>query len=322
MEVTVKESLNFIAKCQKDIGIPAHTHCIIYQGYIVATNGILTYGMQSPLHLTCNPHTQTLAAAINNVAMDSSHFVLLDSSTLLLRNGRKRIKIPCIAIEQLYAVAPDAAQFMLPELFISRLSDISIVLKDNAELVLQSAILLMEGFAYAGDRYIFVQYNHGMYLPKMIIPKQFISAVIKANKKPLYFGYSENSFTVYFEDNSWIKTNLYQNNEYPDISQIAEQLSKATEMDNCPKDFAEKIDFLLKFSENGTVMLEDSVMSTPDKIKGASYEFEGLRGKGKFKLNNLQAVAKLSTHINLVGDEKAVYFMGENIKGIIARIRD
>lgn len=314
------QGIKITTAMQGDKGSPHTTHCMLYNGYVMASNGVVSAGLQTDNALTCNPHSFTLNKALSAVDMTKSQFILMDDSTLLLRSGRQRIKIPCVSSEIITPVTPDNPIYLLPGGFLSGLYAIGAVVNENTELVLTSSVLLQENIAVAATNHLYAEFWHSMPLPKMVLPKQFLTLLEKTKLNPVSFGYSDHSFTVWFEGDAWLKTNLFNNSEYPNITKIAERVGQTREWFAAPEDFESNLKFISKFCEHGVVNLDSNVLTPTEGKKSASYDFEDLKGSGKFKIDDLLILSKLATHINLLGDEKGVYFCGNAVRGMIARM--
>ena len=321
----LKELLEIGCKLQNDIGAPHTTHSMIAPNYAMLSNGVVSYGSPIESYITCYPHTQTFHKAIKVVGEDLSkiQFVLMDNETLLLRSGRTRIKVPCISPDKLTPVSPDNPLVQVVEGFFEGLAKIGIVVAENTDLVLTSSIALFSGFAVATTRHVYAEYWHGVELPAMIVPKQFITLLGKIKKKPVGLGYSTSSLTVHYDDASWLKTNLFNLQEYPDVTPVRNNIyAIQNNWQIKPTDFDDAIKTVQQFCETGVVTLENSVIAPTEGKKSASYDFDSLPGHGRFKIADLALMSELGEYIDLVGDAKAVYFAANNIRGAIARMVD
>jgi hypothetical protein len=64
---------------------------------------------------------------------------------------------------------------------------------------------------------------HGIDMPPLAVPKVFAQLIANSDKALSAFGFSNNSVTFYFEDDSWYKTQLYVD-KYPDVDRIWQKL--------------------------------------------------------------------------------------------------
>lgn len=314
--------LKFTTAMQNEKGPPHTTHALITNGYIVATNGIVSAGVQTNSGLTCNPHSDTLKKAIATVDSEKAQFIIMDDTTLLIRAGRRRIKVPCVASAILTPVAPDIPICGITQDFLQGLYAIGDIVSDSAETVLASSVLLTENVAVAATQHMYAEFWHGLNLPQLVVPKQFLTVLSKTKGKAVSLGYSHQSMTVWFDDDAWLRTNLFQKTAYPSVANLSAMAGKERRWCATPLDFEEHLTFIAKFCDHGTVTLNNNVIGPVKGGKSASYDFEDLRGSGRFKISDLITVAKLATHVDFVGDETAIYFASNTVRGLVAKMRD
>jgi hypothetical protein len=139
--------------------------------------------------------------------------------------------------------------------------------------------------------------------------------VLKAGKPLAKFGFSEEkSFTFHFEDGSWIKSQLYDE-EYPDVGEI---LNKPTNAWPVPDHFYEAVDAVSGFSENDSVYFRDRAFwSHSEAAVATSYEIEGLPTGPIFAGKYLKMLQGVAERIDFQTYPSMAYFFGDNVRGVV-----
>lgn len=214
------DALTFAHLATKEIGEPYAVHFRGYGEWITGFNGVLTAGTKIPDMINVCPNADDFLSAIKKVKGDFS--ITVNEPFLSVANGAFSAHIPCIGHELMTNSAPDPATYSLDNNFRRALLGVAPIVSDTAQHVLEASILINGASCIATDRSVLVEYWHGNNMPRIAVPKAFAAALAKVNKNLAAFGFSERTFTVHFEDQSFLKTQLYEG-EYPDVSSILPQ---------------------------------------------------------------------------------------------------
>lgn len=316
------EALKFIAFVTKDIGPINETHVLLNNNQAVAYNGILAAGCKITEDIQACPHNNSMIDALSKCGQNLN-ITQLDNR-LSIKSDKFRAFVSCIPMNVIEKpcvgingdLQPDNPIGLIDDRFKKALEVVSIVPEDNAHRIVGLSILMNGYSLIATDGKIIIEYWHGIDLPSnLAIPKEIIQPLLKINKKLVKFGFSQSSVTFWFEDESWIRTQLYAE-AWPSISHIMNIQSD-------PKPFAadlfEGLAAVASFSADGMVRFTSTGISSHADINaGAFFELEGLVPSLTWSIRHLSLLKGLATVIDWNPSPGMLTFQGENCRGIIA----
>ena len=316
------EAIQFLSSVTKDEGAPQETHILLNNRTATAFNGILAAGVLIEEDIYCAPHNDTLITALKKCS-NNPYSIIQDGLKLTIKSGKFRAMVPCIDPSLLSFPIPDNICASIDDRLRDGLAILEVIKTDNAQRVVSQSVLLNGQSLIATDGKIIVEYWHGIDLPSgLAIPKAFIPAITKANKKLTGFGYSNYSVTLYFEDNSWIRSQLYAE-AWPSLNHLLDKPCNPVEV---PKGLWEAVDAVEPFSEHGTVYFNKGLLqSHNDALKGATYEVEGLPEGPAYATKYLDIIQSIATKVDfcIKADNSNGYlaiFYGERTRGIMAGV--
>jgi hypothetical protein len=315
------EALQFCSGALKDVGTPSETHIALINKWALANNGILAIGCPIPSVITGCPNYNLLIAALSKCGDGYSiNPATVEDNTglnlgLRIHSNKFKAIVPCIdpALIQLPTIDPPIAA--INNEFRVGLEKVSMLANENAQHVVTASIL-MNGQSIVGtDRTIVIEYWHGLDLPPgLALPKSFAVALSKIGKNLKAFGCSNNSITIYFEDDSFIKTQLY-NKQWPDINLV---LNRGSNPLPVPKDLWEGVKNVESFSPDDLVHFDTNIIrSHSSDSMGASFEVVGLPKGPVFAVKYLKLIEPIATSIDFFAGNATVFF-GDRIRGAIA----
>ncbi len=305
-------SLKFISAAQRKDGLTYQTSCYIANGFIYAFDGTLSAGCKIEEDLTACPHTLQLIEALSRCGSELA-IAQVDAGRLSIKSGPFRAFVPCADPLEIVHSEPDEALYPVDSRLIAALERVSPLADEKAHDVWASSISLQAGAATASDGKFLIQYWHGLELPTMTLPKASTDAFIKAKKAPVKFGYSGKSFTLWFEDNSWIKT-LLIDEEWPDIAQLLDGTANAWPI---PDKFFEAVKAVAPFNKDGSVyFVKGAICSASTEEVGTKYDIEGLPIGKIFGAKYLLMLKPLAERVDFDYENKCIFF-GENLRGLI-----
>lgn len=316
------EAVIFLSAITKSEGAPFETHILLQNRTATAFNGILAAGQLIEEDLIAAPHNETFLDALKRCGEQFS-ITQLDSGKLSIKSGKFRALVQCMDPSLLSFPIPDNPCAVIDDRLKEALAVLEVIKTDNAQRVVTQSFLLNGQSIIATDSKIIMECWHGINLPtNLAIPKALIPAITKCNKKLSQFGFSRNSITFYFEDNSWIRSQLYAE-EWP--TAVHHLLNKECHLVEIPKGFYEAIDAVEPFTDNATVYFnKDLLQSHHDKEKGATYEVPGLIEGPAYAVRYLDILKPYAEKIDFcVPAENRGYllvFYGKNVRGIVAGV--
>lgn len=304
-------ALKFIEPAQKKIGTHEQQFCMMRNHWVVAFDGVLTIATKIVEDLNACPHTIQLLDALSK-CKDELTLSQISNVCLSVKSGDFNALIQCV--DELEIAGPDARIAAIDDRIKEAFDNVLVLATENAPNAVHASILLQAGSAVATNGHALVEYWHGVDLPpNMLIPKQAAIAIVKSKKPLVGFGYSQSSATFYFDDESFIKTQLY-NARYPDYLHI---MNVPTNPFPLPKGFFSAVHAIESFNENGTVYFNKGVMSSRDSGDATTYKVEGLTADMAFNSKYLIMLELCIKTADFRPDEKKMFFYGDNARGAI-----
>lgn len=313
------QALDFVALAQRDAGAPHQTHVALTHNTAIATDGVLSAGIIIDESIEAVPHTATFVKALKKCE-GVLQLTQLDSGRLSVKAGKFRALVPCVPGSTLPGIAPDPYAGVLNENIRKGFERLAPFVVENSQRVVMASVLLRANTMVATNGHVLLEYWHGIDLPpNLIIPKLFINAVLKTRKAIVGFGFSPTSFTIYFEDNSWLKTQLYKE-KWPDTDAL---MARPHTPQPLPENFFEAVTAVASFSTDNRIRIRPGkVQSHATEAEGATHECEGLFASITLNAKHLSMLEGTVASMDLVGNSGASYFYGENLRGAVSQFRE
>jgi hypothetical protein len=158
---------------------------------------------------------------------------------------------------------------------------------------------------------------HGIDLPPgLLMPKASALAIAKATKKLAGFGYSPNSATFWFEDGSFIKTQLFSE-RFPNYVSVIEGSDYWT----LPEAFFAAVAAIAPFTEEGKIYFRQGrLVSAVNEEIASTYQLAGLPDNVGYSAKLLLFFQALITKVEFTenGGQDMLRFVGDRVRGAIA----
>ena len=319
--VELIEAIKFCAVAQREIGLPYQTHIIMRANTALAFDGVLTVGTRTGFDISTAPHTLRFLAALQKCKSAYS-VTQTESGQLIVKSGAFRAVVPCLPVDDLATNWPDNASHAVDGAALKRLfGQLVGVISEGATSTVASSLLLTRNSMVVCDRYLLIEAWHGLDLPgEYLLPKAFIQAVAKCPRAIVALGFGETSVTFWFDDNSFIKSQVHSE-KYPDYNGVFARAD--TGVAPVPETLVEAIKAVAPFSEDGAVYFsEKQVASHLNDVIGATHDCKGLRFEGKpnlaFNIGRIMSALSVATAWNMHASERGMYFVGEGIRGMLS----
>jgi hypothetical protein len=321
-ETGMLAALKFVSLAQKEIGAPYQTHCrfgkINETNFVVAFDGVIAAGHPVDEELQLCPHTKRLIDALGK-AKGAVSLTALDSNQLIVKTDKFRASISCLGFGDLTYSYPDPPSFPFSNEFIKAASIAGIFNKDGAQTVMAASVLTKDFSVVGTNNQVVIEAWHGVATPPgLVIPIGFIEQVEKTGMKITHFGFSDNSFTVHFENKAWIKTQLYME-RYPSVDMVLAFTETAiyTPLD---KELIEAVKAVASFAEASRVWIDEGVVRSHEATEiGASYICKSALTKVGINSKFFLALSDLIEQIDLSGNDKVICFAGKNMRGAMSK---
>ncbi len=307
-------ALKFISVTQKKAGSVGQQHCMISGHWAAASNGILTAASPVEEDLTACPHTLQFAEALLKCG-EELNITQLSANTLSVKSGAFKALIPCVDFAELNISGPDERVASIDDRIKQAFEAVSMLATDGAQQAHFAGVLLQAGTAVATNGAALLEYWHGLDLPPgLLIPKASAVAIAKAGKPLEGFGFSPSSATFYFEDGSFIKTQLFSE-RYPNYQPIFPTDCNPWPL---PEGFFTAVHAIENFSRNGVVYLDENVVSSHEhETEASTYQIEGLPHGMAFNSKYLTMLEHAFNKAEFRKEENRVIFFGENMRGAL-----
>lgn len=314
------DALKYCALILKDQGTIGETHCRIDNHWITAFNGTLAVGHKVDNELTACPQIKLAIEALSKCGQNIA-ITNLDNR-LSIKSDRFKAIIPCISTDLLAVPIPDSPIADIDDRLKEAFEICGLLQTDNAQLIIGASILLNgQSMISSLSGQMLIEYWHGLSLPTgLAIPKALIGPLSKINKKLTKFGFSQWSVTFYFEDNSWIRSQLYAE-QWPDLGTVFECQHN---LQQPPVDFFAAVKSVAPFGEGLVYCRDGQLSSHATNLAGASYELPGMQGVWTYPARQLMALQPWCTHFDPValGEHgPMLYAVGKNARAVVAGVR-
>jgi hypothetical protein len=312
------EALKFIGLAQHKEGTPPQTHCAIGNGRIVAFDGVIAAGHLIEDDLSACPHTTRFLDALGKCGASLS-ITQLDSGRLSIKSDRFKAFVPCMNGEHLSAstLEPDPPCALIDDRLKAGFALVAPILSETAQRAAFAGALLQAGSIVGTNGHVLIEFWHGIDLPPgLLIPKAALQAIIKTPKKLSRFGFSPNSATFYFEDDSFIRSQLY-NETYPQYAQIFPNESNPWPL---PEGFFEGMNKIQSLSDDKILYfdVDGFVVKDAQRNQSGAYQIEGLQSGLAFNMDYLCIIEPIFKQVHF--DNGRAVFFGDNARGVLMGI--
>jgi hypothetical protein len=319
-------AIKFISAAAKEIGAPFETHCVLGNHWAIATNGVVSIGHAIVEEIIAYPHTHRLIDALARCTAGYT-VTQLDAGRLAVTAGKFRAIVPCIEPALAQLPFPDPPVAAIDDRLRVALETAGVLAAESAQHVLTASVLLQGGSAIGTNRHVIFECWHGIDLPPgLVIPKSAIVALSKTSKPLAQFGFSPTSVTFYFDDQSWLKTQLYSE---PWPAKAGDILNITVNTWPFPANFWEAIAAVEPFAEEGKLHFTASSVRTHSSADvGAAFELTGVPDGVILSADYLDLIKPYAKSVDFKvqsgREDKGGYmlvFYGDNIRGAIAGMR-
>lgn len=332
------KAMQFLSVCQKsDADNDAQMHCSLLNHTAVAFDGILAAGIMIDENLDACPHTQRLILALSRCG-PTFQIIQLTPETLQVRSDGFEAFIPCCKRERLTAVNPDTGNIPVTGALTSAIETVAPLASDKADVLEAASIKIDVNSVLATNREMILEAWHSCKLPfgDLLIPKIAAIALGKIKKQVIAIGIRPNiaalfpdskdknlheAMTFWFEDNSWLRTNLHKGKWRDKAGGLLKLPSDKAR--TIPASFFETVAKVLPFSEDGQIYCAEGRVSSHGYDKqGAGYSLPVTDGPVNkiYSGKNLLLAGKLSTIIDEHQVKDATLFFGANTRSVVSHI--
>lgn len=312
------DALQFVGMVTKEHGEPYQVHSLLFQNWITAHNRTIGAGHKIAEDIFAAPNNYLMLQALSKCG---EHFSItqLDGFRLSIKSDKFKAVVPCLdpVLLQDTSHIPDPATYEITDAFRLALQAVGVLVNEAGDNIINVSIYMNNGSLIASNGRAIFECWHGLPLPfGAALPKAIVGPLAKASKKLIKFGCSQSSVTFWFEDESWLKSQIYAEH-WPDVTNVLNQKSNPWPV---PADFWNAVAAVAPFSPNGALHFgAGSLSSHGETGVGAAFDVPGLPKGPIFSARLLELIKPHAEQVDfLVNDGRMLMFFGRNIRGAIA----
>lgn len=302
-------------------------------GTAVMTDGVVAAGHPIPPDISGYPNTKLLLEALENTDKNFT-LVVHDNGEFEISSDRFNGVVHSLEYDKVIPMPPDNAQMNInqPDALVAALNNALKVTTESGDTVLYSSVRFTGNSIMATNGAVMLETRYDEQLPPIIVPRQFVTSVVKAaaNHKPVSIGLGHDwkTFTVWFENGAWLRTNVYEDNVWPEDAlnlfyrAIGNNETPPTPLDN--KVWA-AINSLLPFTDedNRLIIRNGFIRTHVDRTRGAVIELKDVNFEFDVNGKSFAALTDIVTMVcDASGFEMPVLLVyGDNCRGIVAGLK-
>lgn len=313
---TMLDSLKFVrgSIAKKDF-VPALKHFVIEDGHVRGFNGTLALSSPIPFDVACKPRADDLIKAIGNCS-DVVQLSLTPAGRLTVKSGKFKVHIECVQGGTPHAVPEGDIVHFDGAALLEGLKVVAPFIGDDASRRWANGVLFENQCLMATNNVTLVQYWVGFNFPSVVnIPREAVKEMLRINEPPLYAQVSESSVTFNYENDRWLRTQLFDSLAWPDIESI---LNRENMQQPINEQIFEGLDVLKPFVDKmGSVYFSQGKMTThTDDADGGSFELD-MPFEGRYNIDMLKLLQGAAESIDWSTYPTPCVFMGGRLRGVI-----
>lgn len=291
-------------------------YCMMSNGWAVCGDDLMTMGVKiDEAFLQAFPDKEQLLNALLKTGEDLAISQVSAESTFV-KSGNFKAFVPCV--ESTVIENPDPPIVTVNDKLVKALREVLPLIDEKGTNKLFGYAFLKSDVAASSNGFGVLESYHGNNLPpSMLIPKKAVLAIVKCKKQIVEFGYSGESCTFWFNDGSFIKTKLLQE----DFINYRLYFKKELVYLPIQDDFYKALTHIKNFIKGGVVYFNDKGVSSNDlnidSDGDSSYLIEGLPNNMAFTLKYLIALKSIFKNVLFDKEEEKVYFHNETTRGVL-----
>jgi hypothetical protein len=281
--------------------------------WLVASASCITVGHPIDVDISDSPVGAQLYKALERCK--ASYSLTQVQGGMSLRSGAFRAVVPCQPIENCQIIEPNPPLAPFSAAILDAINKCAVLIKNQGERFFETSLLIKANSCVATDSRALIEAWHGINMPEVIIPYDFVVALRKAKAIPTQFGFDDKTFTVYYENGAWITTNIY-NERFPQTDRLFtdSQVPKLI-----PEKFFEAIKAVEPFATENRVYFEDGKVKNIPIEDCTFFEIPELTAtltiNPKYLLLMPEGMKRYS-----IEDNSKIYLYGDDLRAVVMGI--
>lgn len=321
----IVSALEFVSVLLKRNGMIADKYIRLNGGMAYMNNGIVSSAHPIPTDMNATIDASKFLSSAKMAKDKSYTLVQIDDRSVAIGGDGFRWVIDALDAEDVQVPTGNARMLPCSDLLKQCFVYMRNLLNSKADTPLEKTIQITSETCQlvAYDRKMIIQGWHGVNLggQSAVVPEDFVVAVAKCKLSPVGMGLSKNSLTVWYENNAFIKTHLYDF-DYPSLTHLFDKIPSINEMITPPSDFVTTLRNMQKLSDKGSLITfgKNSMQNSPHDEISSVYETPWLSVNIKFNLDQLISIDKLLDHVQFCENPPMVFFMNGLCRGMVTGI--
>ena len=290
-------------------------YCLLQGHWLVGYDGTVAAGSRVEEELGVAPDTDLFRAAIARVGTPYS-LTLMPDTTLAVRGNALRASIPTFPLLSIPNVVADNPQIACGEELRRAIVAVSKIATNKSDIIVECSVALGKNSAVATDGSTILEALHNNNLPLfMLLPREFGDVIAKVKAVPTHCGWTDQTFTMWFGEMQWVRTNAYPPN-YPDTNVVFSQvLSQCGDFRPVPVDLSMAIESLKPFRQKDTFIVTDTGLTTGYDSARTSYNIQHFwTFRGEYPIDGLRVAAMFGRTIAF--GPSGAYWQSDNVRGV------
>lgn len=289
-----------------------------FQSYVLLNNKRLTscdgsLFIDTPIQediSACVNYSQLLKA-LSKCGQQFSLTVL--DNQVCVCSGEFTAYVQCISIESIPYLPNQVVNVEVDEVLQEAFRNVVDLSKDGSQHVITSSILMTANTVIGANTEMIKEYWHGFNFPTMVTIPTSAAKIVATIKKPLIgIGCDGQHMTFFFKDSTVIRTELYDENWYGQVSVLNNE-SNAFPL---PPNFWQAVNSMVDVG-NGNIQFSEKGIST--ESKDATFNIEIVNANANLVFNGklLKTLNGNIDRMDIQKDSKMMFFFGDKIRGIL-----
>jgi hypothetical protein len=312
---SIIKALEFVKPICKSKGLIQEQHCKIAWNYVISNNDEMTMGCPIEIDFEAYPQLTQLIAAFKKTG-DSLVITNFDDCISVQSDDFEAIVLYC---------EPGQVEFADPDILdescqcdsrlIQSLKALAPIAEKKNDNLFKTCVKISDEISIATDGKQLIEYYTGAMIPTLFIPKKSAEIIGKIKKQLSGIGYSEDSVTFWFDDESFVKTKTI---DATDID--TSRFFQCENFHEVPENFFESLEKLKPFAINNEVYLTREKIYAGRGDNESNVTIDGLTENMIFNVNYLLNF-KNFTMISFDAERTCVEFQNEIARGLVMGIK-
>lgn len=322
------EALRFVigAVAKKDF-VAELKHLKIKDGRIQGFNGNMSLSSPIDFDIEAMPNAAALINAVRVCDTDEISLSMTATGRLAIKAGNFKAFLNCIPKDQEDNAgvfpSPEGDEIPVNDELINAIRMLSPFMTDDASRPWANGIMIKANSAYATNNVMLAEYWHGLpFTREILIPRDAVHEILRMKERPTKIQMTENSMTVWFEGERWLRTQLLTDGFPEKIYDVLKPTLTASKTP-LPEGFFDALLKLKKFTDetNQIIFTQDRLSTSNTEGDGAEIDVAGITAGPIFGIKYLMLLEGVATSVDWNAYPGPCAFFGPRMRGMMMGIQ-